>query len=105
MDLDAQTSISGSRSDTDILAEVSGSNVISSDEDSDTEESNGNDIPIKKLSGSDAVAALNTLEDISIFMNFGSDMLQGLKFINRAMELESITKKKQANIQDFFGRT
>ena len=51
------------------------------------------------------MAALNTLEDMSIFMNFGSDMLQGLKFINRAMELESITKKKQANIQDFFGRT
>ena len=83
---------------------MSGSNVISSDEASDTEESNDNDIPIKKPSGSDVMAAL-TLEDISIFMNFGSDMLQGLKFINRAMELESITKKKQANIQDFFGRT
>ena len=105
VDLDAQTSISGSRSDADILAEVSGSNVITTDEESDTEEPNESDIPLRKPSTNDVVAALNTLEELSVFMKFGNNLLHGLKDVNKAIELESLSSKKQANIEEFFRRT
>ena len=103
VDVDAQTSISGSRSDADILAEVTGSNVVSSDEES--EEPNENDIPLRKPSSNDVIAALNTLEELSIFMKFGNDLLKGLNDVNKAIELESFSSKKQTNIEEFFLRT
>ena len=80
-------------------------NIISTDEESDTEEPNENDNPIKKQSANDVVAAMNTLEELSVFINFGNDFLRGLKYVNRAIELESFTKKKQANITDFFRKS
>jgi len=106
VDVDAQTSISGSRSDADILAEVTESNVITTDEESDTEEPNENDIPLRKPSTNDVVAALNTLEELSVFMKFGNNLLHGLKDVNKAIELELLSSKKQANIEGlrFSGR-
>ena len=87
------------------MAEVSGPNVITTGGESDTEEPNENDIHLRKPSTNDVIAALNTLEEFSVFMKFGNNLLHGLKDVNKAIELELLSSKKQANIEEFFRRT
>ena len=46
--------------------------------------------------------ATTVLEDCSLFSNFGADLMQALKGVNRAFDLDCLSYKKQSTIKDFF---
>ena len=72
-------------------------------EESDGEEEDPNDFePINKPGIEDAREALQVLEDFSLFSKFGESMLKSLKELNRSLDREELSHKKQSVITSFF---
>ena len=72
---------------------------------SDGEEEDPNDFePINKPGIEDAREALQVLEDFSLFSKFGESMLKSLKELNRSLDREEISHKKQSVITSFFSK-
>ena len=90
VDVDSQIPISGTKSDADIIAKVYGDSVDYSDDESDDDELNH--LPHAKPSYIDVLNAISTLEDYSVFSNFGNDIMAALNNLNRVVDLE-----RQAN--------
>ena len=83
----------------EILAEIN-DNV---NEESDGEEEDPNDFePINKPGIEDARKTLQVLEDFNIFSKFGESMLKLLKELNRSLDKEELSHKKQSVITSFF---
>ena len=101
VDIDFEISVTGTVSDADIIAEVTGrAHDVDDEEDSDNEEQ-----PTKcltKPSFNDVMNSITILEDHSLFSNFGDDLMKALKEVNRAIDLDRLSNKKQSNIEDFF---
>ena len=67
-------------------------------EESDGEEEDPNEFePINKPGIKDAREALQVLEDVSLFSEFGESMLKSLKQLNRSLDREELSHKKQRN--------
>ena len=74
-------------------------------EESDGEEEDPNDFePINKPGIEDAREALQVLEDFSLFSKFGESMLKSLKELNRSLDREELSHKKQSVITSFFSK-
>ena len=83
----------------EILAEIN-DNV---NKESDGEEEDPNDFePINKPGIEDARKTLQVLEDFNIFSKFGESMLKLLKELNRSLDKEELSHKKQSVITSFF---
>ena len=83
----------------EILAEINDD----VNEESDGEEEDPNDFePINKPGIEDAREALQVLEDFSLFSKFGESMLKSLKELNRSLDREELSHKKQSVITSFF---
>ena len=83
----------------EILAEINDD----VNEESDGEEEDPNDFePINKPGIEDAREALQVLEDFSLFSKFGESMLKLLKELNRSLDKEELSHKKQSVITSFF---
>ena len=93
VDVDSQIPISGTKSDADIIAKVYGDSVDYSDDESDDDELNH--LQHAKPSYIDVLNAISTLEDYSVFSNFGNDVMAALNNINKVLELE-----RQSNVYD-----
>ena len=88
----------GKLTNQEILAEINDVN-----EESDVEEENPNDSePINKPGIEDAREILQVLEDFSLFSKFGESMLKSLKELNRSLDREELSHKKQSVITSFF---
>ena len=97
VDIDFQISITCTLSDAEIIAEISGNSADSSDDEPDDEENEATEI-LTKSSCTDLMNAIGILEDYSLFSNFGTDMMIALKNVNRAIDLDSLLKKKNSQI-------
>ena len=85
----------------EILAEINDD----VNEESDGEEEDPNDFePINKPGIEDAREALQVLEDFSLFSKFGESMLKSLKELNRSLDREELSHKKQSVITSFFSK-
>ena len=85
----------------EILAEIN-DNV---NQESDGEEEDPNDFePINKPGIEDARKTLQVLEDFNIFSKFGESMLKLLKELNRSLDREELSHKKQSVITSFFSK-
>ena len=83
----------------EILAEIN-DNV---NKESDGEEEDPIDFePINKPGIEDARKTLQVLEDLNIFSKFGESMLKLLKELNRSLDKEELSHKKQSVITSFF---
>ena len=72
-------------------------------EESDGEEDDPNDFePINKPEIEDAREVLQVLEGFSLFSKFGESMLKSLKELNRSLDREELSSKKQSVITSFF---
>ena len=101
VDIDFEISVTGTVSDADIIAEVTGSaHDPDGEEDSDNEEQPTE--CLNKPSFNDAMNSITILEDYSLFSNFGDDLMKALMEVNRAIDLDRLSSKKQSNIEDFF---
>ena len=90
----------GKLTNQEILAEINDVN-----EESDVEEENPNDSePINKPGIEDAREILQVLEDFSLFSKFGESMLKSLKELNRSLDREELSHKKQSVITSFFSK-
>ena len=87
INIDFEISIGG------IIAKVSGNSAESSDDDSDVEETETCEMG-NKATSTDVMNAISILEDYSLYSKFGTDMLKALKYVNRAVDLESFLNKK-----------
>ena len=97
--IDAHITSDGKLTNQEILAEINGD----VNEKSDGEEEDPNDIePIKKPGMEDAREALQVLEDFSLSSKFGESMLKLLKELNRSLDREELSHKKQRVITSFF---
>ena len=89
----------GKLTNQEILAEINDD----VNEESDGEEEDPNDFePINKPGIEDAREALQVLEDFSLFSKFGESMLKSLKELNRSLDREELSHKKQSVITSFF---
>ena len=71
-------------------------------EESDGEEEHPNDFePINKPEIEDAREVLQVLEGFSLFSKFGESMLKSLKELNRSLDREELSSKKQSVITSF----
>ena len=101
VDIDFEISVTGTVSDADIIAEVTGrAHDADDEEDSDNEEQPTE--CLTKPSFNDVMNSITILEDYSLFSNFGDDLMKALKEVNRAIDLDRLSNKKQSNIEDFF---
>ena len=72
-------------------------------EESDGEEDDPNDFEsINKPEIEDAREVLQVLEGFSLFSKFGESMLKSLKELNRSLDREELSSKKQSVITSFF---
>ena len=91
----------GKLTNQEILAEINDD----VNEESDGEEEDPNDFePINKPGIEDAREALQVLEDFSLFSKFGESMLKSLKELNRSLDREELSHKKQSVITSFFSK-
>ena len=101
VDIDFEISVTGTVPDADINAEVTGrAHDADDEEDSDNEEQ-----PTECLTKpyfNDEMDFITILEDYSLFSNFGDNLIKALKEVNRAIDLDRLSNKKQSNIEDFF---
>ena len=75
-------------------------------EESDGEEEDPNDFePINKSGIEDQREALQVLADFSIFSKFGESILKSLKELNRSLDREELSHKKQSVITSFFSQS
>ena len=101
VDIDFEISVTGTASDADIIAKVTGrAHDADDEEDSDNEEQPT--ACLTKPSFNDVMNSITILEDYSLFSNFNDDLIKALKEVNRAIHLDRLSKKKQSNIEDFF---
>ena len=101
VDIDFEISVTGTVSEADIIAEVTGrAHDADDEEDSDNEEQPTE--CLTKPSFNDVMNSITILEDYSLFSNLGNDLMKALKEINRAIDLNRLSNKKQSNIEDFF---
>ena len=96
VDIDFEISVTGTVSDADIIAEVTGRAHDADDE----EDSNNEEQPTESFN--DVMNSITILEDYSLFSNFGDILMKALKEVNRAIDLDRLSNKKQSNIEDFF---
>ena len=99
-DIDVNTS-HGKLTKQEVLA------VINDDvnEESDGEEEDPNDFErINKQGIENAREDLQVLEDFSLFSKFGESMLESLKELNRSLDREELSHKKQSVITSFFSK-
>ena len=85
----------------EILAEINDN--VNEESDGEEEDPNGFE-PINKPGIEDAREALQVLEDFSLFSKFGESMLKSLKELNRSLDREELSHKKQSVITSFFFR-
>ena len=79
--------------------------IIAEINDSVNEESDGEEDPNDFEPGTeDAREALQVLEDFSLFSKFGESMLKSLKELNRSLDREELSQKKQSVITSFFSK-
>ena len=90
----------GKLTNQEILAEIN-DHV---NEESDGEEDPNDFEPINKPGIEDAREALQVLEDFSLFSKFGESMLKSLKELNRSLDREELSHKKQSVITSFFSK-
>ena len=101
VDIDFEISVTGTVSDSDIIAKVTGrAHDADDEEDSDNEEQPTE--CLTKPSFNDVMNSITILEDYSLFSNFGDDLMKALKEVNRAIDLDRLSNRKQSNIEDFF---
>ena len=101
VDIDFEISITGTVSDADIIAEVTGrAHDADDEEDSDNEEQPTE--CLTKSSFNDVINSITILEEYGLFSNFGDDLMKALKEVNRVINLDRLSDKKQSNIEDFF---
>ena len=101
VDIDFEISITGTVSDADIIAEVTGC-AHDADDEEDSENEEQPTECLTKPSFSDVINSITILEEYSLFSNFGDDLMKALKEVNRAINLDKLSYKKQSNIEDFF---
>ena len=74
-------------------------------EESDGGEEDPNDFELINKPGiEDAREALQVLEDFNLFSKFGESMLKSLKELNRSLDREELSHKKQSVITSFFSK-
>ena len=101
VDIDFEISVTGTAYNADIIAEVTGrAHDADDEEDSDNEEQPTE--CLTKPSFNDVMNSITILEDYSLFSNFGDNLMKALKEVNRAIDLDRLSNKKQSNIEDFF---
>ena len=101
VDIDFEISVTGTVSDADIIAKVTGrAHDADDEEDSDNEEQPTEFLT--KPSFNDVMNSITILEDYNLFSNFGDDLMKALKEVNRAIDLDRPSNKKQSNIEYFF---
>ena len=83
----------------DIIAEISGHDAVDTEEESDEEEVSDY---VTKPSFNDAMDAITLLENYSLFTKFGADLMKALEDINRVVDIDSQSNKRQSIITDFF---
>ena len=83
----------------DIIAEISGHDAVDAEEESDEEEVSDY---VTKPSLNDAMDAITLLENYSLFTKFGADLMKALEDINRVVDIDSQSNKRQSIITDFF---
>ena len=101
VDIDFEISFTGTVSDADIIAEVTGrAHDADDEEDSDNEEQPTE--CLTKPSFNDVMNSITILEDYSLFSNFGDNLMKALKEVNGAVDLNRLSNTKKSNIEDFF---
>ena len=88
-----------SKRDEDIIAEISAHGAVDAEEESDEEEVSDY---VTKPSFNDAMDAITLLENYSLFTKFGADLVKALEDINRVVDIDSQSNKRQSIITDFF---
>ena len=91
----------GKLTNQEILAEINDDvheKYVGEEEDPNTFE------PISRPGIEDTRKALQVLEDFSLFPKFGESMLKSLKELNRSLEREELSHKKQSVITSFFSK-
>ena len=89
----------GKLTNQEILAEIN----YDVNEESDGEEEDLNDFePINKPGIEDARVAFQVLEDFSLFSKFWESMLKSLKELNRSLDRQELSHKKQSAITSIF---
>ena len=96
VDIDFEISVTGTVSDADIIAKVTGrAHDADDEEDSDNEEQ-----PTECLTKPSFNDVMNSIT--ILVSNFGDDLMKALKEVNRAIDLDRLSNRKQSNIEDFF---
>ena len=91
----------GELTNEEILAEI---NDDANKEFDGKEEDPNDSEPINKPGIEDAREVLQVLEDFSLFSKFGESMLKSLKELNRSLDREELSHKKQSVITSFFSK-
>ena len=99
VDMDLDVCITNKSSDEDIIAEISGHDAADAEEESDEEEVSNY---VTKPSFNDAMDAITLLENYSLFTKFGADLMKALEDINRVVDIDSQSNKRQSIITDIF---
>ena len=99
VDMDLDVCITNKSSDEDIIAEISGHDAVDAEEESDEEEVSDY---VTKPSFNDAMDAITLIENYSLFTKFGADLMKALEDINRVVDIDSQSNKRQSIITDFF---
>ena len=73
--------------------------AVDAEEESDEEELSNY---VTKPSFNDAMDAITLLENYSLFIKFGADLMKALEDINRDVDIDSQSNKRQSIITDFF---
>ena len=90
VDIDFKISVTSTSSDEDVIAEVSGHVDINDQEESDDKEQPT--YCISKLAFNYVMNVITVLEDYSLFLNFGADLIKAPKNENRAFDLDCLSK-------------
>ena len=86
-------------SDKDIIRDVLNHPVKQS---SDKEDDAAEVVEMRKPFMGKVKNALEMLEKFSLYSDFGEDILKSIRQVSHSIEREEQTKRKQANITDFF---
>ena len=101
VDIDFEISVTGTVSDADIITEVTRRAHDADDEENSDNEEQPTEC-LTKPSFNDVMNSITILEDYSLLSNFDDDLMKALKEVNRAIDLDRLSNKKQSNIEDFF---
>ena len=101
VDIDFEISVTGTVSDADIITEVTRRAHDADDEENSDNEEQPTEC-LTKPSFNDVMNSITILEDYSLLSNFDDDLMKAPKEVNRAIDLDRLSNKKQSNIEDFF---